>query len=58
MVISLRKAGMLVLLALVLLLGLLGWSMKMGTPPALPHHSSIHSSHTLAWYCPPPPRNC
>src|SRR5437868_6460336 len=34
MVISLRKAGMLVLLALVLLLGLPGWSMKLGTLPA------------------------
>ena len=35
MVISLRKAGMLVLLALVLLLGLLGWSMKMVPLPCV-----------------------
>ena len=58
MVISLRRTLMLVLLALALLLGLLGWSMTMHAAPVLPHHSSVQSSHAVAWYCPPPPRNC
>jgi len=58
MVLSLRRATMLLLLALALLFGLLGWSMKMAAASALPHHTSVQHSHAVAWYCPPPPRYC
>jgi hypothetical protein len=49
-------------MVLVLLTGLLGWTIKMVAAPPFPlHHSSVHASHTLALiqpYCPPPPYDC
>ncbi len=58
MVVSMKKAFLVVILALALLAGLFGWTMRMVTMPALPHTTGMHSSHTVAWYCPPPPRAC
>lgn len=45
MIISLRRTVILVLLALTLLLSLVGWSMKIGTSPTLPHHSSMQGGN-------------
>ncbi|GAC1568531.1 MAG: hypothetical protein NVS3B14_18050 [Ktedonobacteraceae bacterium] len=47
-----------VILALALLAGLFGWTMRMVTLPFAPFHTSVNSSHTVAWICPPPPRIC
>ena len=63
MVTTLRKSFLLVVVALVLLAGLFGWTMKMEAAPPFPqHHSSIRSVHTLALgrypMCPPPPYIC
>jgi hypothetical protein len=58
MVLPLRRAIVFVVLALVLLIGLFGWTIKMAVYTPVQHHTSIHSSHALAWYCPAPPRMC
>jgi hypothetical protein len=58
MLLSLRKTLLVVIMALAMLAGLFGWSMRMTSTPAMYHHSSIHSTHTLAYYCPAPPRSC
>jgi hypothetical protein len=58
MVLPLRRAIVFVVLALVLLIGLFGWTIKMAASTPVQHHTSIHSSHALAWYCPAPPRVC
>ncbi len=58
MLLSLRKTFVIVILALALLAGLFGWSMHMISTPAIYHLTSVHSIHTLAYYCPPPPRGC
>ncbi|HZS78187.1 MAG TPA: hypothetical protein VFA41_16365 [Ktedonobacteraceae bacterium] len=58
MLVSLRKMFVLIILALTLLAGLIGWSARMVTMPMMQHHSGVHTTHTLAWYCPPPPRFC
>jgi hypothetical protein len=61
MLLSLRKFFVLVILALALLAGLFGWTVRM-MAPTTPYHTGMHSSHLVAvgplWYCPPPPRNC
>jgi len=58
MIIALRKMLLLVVMALALLAGLLGWTIRM--QPAVPLHpsSGMQSTHTLAMYCPPPPYDC
>ncbi|HYT27961.1 MAG TPA: hypothetical protein VEL72_03010 [Ktedonobacteraceae bacterium] len=62
MLLSLRKFFVLVILALALLAGLFGWTVRMMAMPTTPYHTGMHSSHLVAdgplWYCPPPPRNC
>jgi hypothetical protein len=62
MIVSLKKAFVLVILALALLVGLFGWTMRMMAMPSMPFHTGMHSTHALAddpnWYCLPPPRWC
>jgi hypothetical protein len=58
MLLSLRKTLVLVIMALALLAGMLGWSAHMISMPTIYYHTSVHSIHTLAHYCPPPPRGC
>lgn len=63
MITTLRKSFLLVVMALVLLAGLFGWTMKMGAAPPFPQYQSgIHAGHTVALlkhpYCPPPPYQC
>ena len=59
MVATLRRTALLIVLALALLVGLFGWTLRM--EGALPTHLSapIHSNHIqTAYVCPPPPFNC
>jgi hypothetical protein len=58
MVVSLKKAFVMVILALALLAGLFGWTVRMVTMPSSPFHTGAHSTGLLTWYCPPPPRWC
>lgn len=58
MVVSMKKALVMVILALVLLAGLIGWTMRVQASPSLPFHTGMHSGHVVAVTCPPPPRNC
>jgi len=63
MIKTLRKSVLLVVMAIALLAGLFGWTMKMEAAPPFPqHHSSIHAVQTLSsspnHYCPPPPYSC
>ena len=60
MITTLRKSVILVVMALVLLAGLFGWTVKMETAPPFPlHHSSIHTVNTSPRpFCPPPPYSC
>ena len=62
MVVSMKKAFVMVILALALLAGLFGWTVRMVTMPSTPFHTGVHSTRVLAddpnWYCPPPPRWC
>jgi hypothetical protein len=62
MAISLKKTVVMILLALALLAGLLGWTVRMMTLPPMQFHTAAQSSHLMAdgpnWYCPPPPRYC
>ncbi len=60
---TLRKMVFMVAMALVLLAGLFGWTIKMeATHPFAVHQSSVHAGHTLSSilkpYCPPPPYDC
>lgn len=56
MAISIKKTLLMVILVLALLAALFGWTARMIAAPS--YHAAAHSSHTLAWYCPPPPRYC
>ncbi|MFL5691391.1 MAG: hypothetical protein ACJ795_06265, partial [Ktedonobacteraceae bacterium] len=59
MVATLRRTVLLIMLALALLAGLVGWTLHMEV--AFPTHPNapIHSSHIqTAYVCPPPPFNC
>lgn len=62
MLLSLRKFFVLVILALALLAGLFGWTVRMMAMPTTPYHSGMHSGIQMVddptWYCPAPPRNC
>ncbi len=61
MLLSLRKTVAIVIMVWALIAGLLGWSLRLVSMPAIYHHSGIHSIHSLAdggSYCPPPPRSC
>ncbi|HYU71888.1 MAG TPA: hypothetical protein VEL31_04325 [Ktedonobacteraceae bacterium] len=55
MTLSFRRALLLLILALVLLLGLLSWTMKLVT---IPSSNPPKPAHTIAWGCPPPPYHC
>lgn len=56
------KTVVMIILALALLVGLFGWTMRVQAMPSMPFHTGIHSSHLLASgpniTCPPPPRYC
>ncbi|HYT33771.1 MAG TPA: hypothetical protein VEL69_01940 [Ktedonobacteraceae bacterium] len=62
MIATMRKSVFLVVLALVLLAGLVGWTVKMEAAPPIPqHHSSIHTQFLTDdpnHFCPPPPYSC
>jgi len=58
MPVSLRKTFLLVVLALILLAGLLGWTLRAMASSAIYQSTSVHSSHAMAITCPPPPRYC
>jgi hypothetical protein len=66
MINTLRKSVLLVVMAIALLAGLFGWTMKMeAAPPFSLHQSSIHAVQALSshsshpkFYCPPPPYSC
>jgi len=53
MVATLRRTALLIMLALALLAGLFGWTLRMNA--ALPTHPSHIQT---AFVCPPPPFNC
>jgi hypothetical protein len=55
MTLSLKRALLLLVLALVLLMGLLSWTMKLVTTPS---SYPPKPTHTIAWSCPPPPYDC
>jgi hypothetical protein len=56
MVISLKRMSVVVTMALVLLAGLLGWSMKAMTGSLTgSYHGPVSYPYT---HCPPPPRDC
>lgn len=55
---TLKRAILVVILALALLLSLVGWTARMMAAPATPAYLGMHSSHAVAYYCPPPPRYC
>ncbi len=58
MTLSLRRTLLVVALVLVLIMALLSWSITLARSAVPSHPATYHSSHMLAWYCPPPPRNC
>ena len=62
MAVSIKKTIVLIILALALLAGLFGWTVRMVTMPSMPYHAAAQSSRLMAdgpdWYCPPPPRDC
>ena len=68
MIVSMKKTAVktvvMIILALALLAGLLGWTMRAGAMPSTQQfHTGIHSSQMLAdggpgCTCPPPPRVC
>lgn len=66
MILSLKKAFLVVAMLLTLLAGLFGWSMKMMTMPLTQQHhgASIQRLHVIAnggpnrVTCPPPPFEC
>ena len=62
MIVSMKKTVVMLILALALLAGLFGWTIRMEAMPAMQFHTGIHSSHVLAdgppITCPPPPREC
>jgi hypothetical protein len=58
MVVTLKRGIALAAMILVLLASLFGWALGMRTAPVMNQHPSIHSTHTIAWYCPPPPKEC
>ncbi len=63
MIATMRRMTSLVVMVLVLLTGLIGWTVKMETAPSMPLHlSGMNATHSLAavhqYYCPPPPFSC
>ncbi len=61
MALAVRRAWLIIVLALGLLAGLLGWTMHMETAMPL-HAAGTHITRQMAsgpnWYCPPPPYDC
>jgi outer membrane protein assembly factor BamE (lipoprotein component of BamABCDE complex) len=55
---TMKRTMVLVILALALLLSLAAWTAHAMTTPAAPYHTGVHSGQSIAWYCPPPPRDC
>jgi hypothetical protein len=54
-----HKAYVAFVLAIVLLTGLVGWTMKVQMAPPLHHSTSIHAvADGPSIPCPPPPFNC
>ena len=45
MAVSMKKTLVMIILALALLAGLLGWTVRMMTMPSAPFHMAAHSSH-------------
>ena len=62
MIVSMKKTVVMIVLALLLLAALVGWTMRMEAMPSIQFHTGVHSSHVLAdgpgYTCPPPPRYC
>ena len=58
MAISIKKTLLVVILVLALLAALFGWTVRTVAMHSASYHAAAHSSHALAWYCPPPPRYC
>lgn len=62
MIVSMKKTVVMLILALALLAGLFGWTMRMEAMPSMQFHTGVQSSHMLAsgpdFTCPPPPRVC
>ena len=61
MVTVVRKTFVLIVMALVMLASLFGWTMRMEMSVPVHHAASTHTSHSLAdggYICPPPPFNC
>ena len=59
MTLTLRKTFLLIVMALVMLMGLLGWTLRMETASPVYHSARMQSSHAqLAVICPPPPFDC
>lgn len=53
---TLKRAWLIIILALALLAGLIGMAVSAAAAPG--HAASMHSPHQIAYYCPPPPFNC
>ena len=62
MVLTMKKVIVLVAIAVALVAGLFGWTVRMAALQTVPqHHTSIDSSQIVdgpTWYCPAPPRMC
>lgn len=58
MVMSLRKTAVFIVMALIMLASLFGWTMRTEASSWAPHSGSIHAPHTIAYICPPPPYDC
>lgn len=61
MAIAVRRAFLILVVALALLVGLLGWAMHAATTAPV-HAAGVYSTHQIAdgpnYYCPPPPYDC
>ena len=53
---SLKQAIIAIVLITALLVALVGGILKIDAARNMP--ATPHSTHTLAWYCPPPPTAC
>lgn len=58
MVTKLRKLVFLVVMTLVLLAGLFGWTIKMEAAPPFTLHPASHTLAVAQPFCPPPPYDC
>lgn len=63
MIAALRRTTLVGVMVLVMLGGLIGWTLKVEAAPSFStHFSSVNATHSLAdgpdHYCPPPPFSC